>query len=575
MPRCLATCSAGLALALTALLLVSGESPGQENPSPKLRALLVGINDYAHPNLRQPTPLKYAVNDVTDLAAVLKKFGYEVVELSDATGRQNAKLAPTKTNIERELSAMSGRCQAGDTFLVALAGHGVQFGTNAYFCPRDARPFEADAETMVSVSKLYEQLERSFAGTKLVLVDACRNDPTPGRGRGGIDADGAPPPQGVGVLFSCGRGQRAYEDDELKDGVFFHDVLEGLQGQARDSDGSITFEGLSLYVRKSVPGRVRQLLPGVEQIPNLKADLSGIPVLRDRVSEPVARAPQAGDILTNDLGMKFSYCPPTGPQGFLRGSPATEQDRGTDETQHRVILTEGFYLGIHEVTVGQFRQFVTAENYRTEGERDGKGGVKWTGTEWKYDPATTWRNPGYTQTDQHPVVVVSWNDAVAYCAWLSRQDGKTYRLPTEAEWEYACRAGSTTMYQHGNDPEGLAQVGNVADASAKRQFNWTDTIAADDGYVYTAPVGRYRANAWGLHDLHGNVWEWCSDWYGDYPVGTVTNPAGPSQGASARVYRGGSWGDDPRICRSAFRGRNTPEGRGSFQGFRVAVVQSR
>jgi len=574
MPRFLAISSAGLALALAALLLMGGVSSGQGNAAPKRRALLVGINDYAHPNLRQPTPLKYAVNDVTDLAVVLKQSGYEVVELSDATGRSDAKLAPTKTNIEREMAAMSGRCQRGDTFLVALAGHGLQFEKEAYFCPSDGRPFVGNVDSLVSISKLYGELESSFAGTKLVLMDACRDDPTPGRGRSGIDADGAPPPQGVGVLFSCNRGQRAYEHDDLKHGVFFHYILEGLKGDAQDARGSVTFEGLSLYVRQNVPGRVQQFFPGVEQIPNLKADLSGIPILIDQVAGAIAKGPQPGDILTNNLGMKFAYCPPTGPEGFLMGSPATEKNRGTDETQHKVILTQGFYLGIHEVTVGQFRQFVTAENFRTEAERDGKGGAKWTGTEWKYDPATTWRNPGFTQTDQHPVVVVSWNDAVAYCAWLSRQDGMTYRLPTEAEWEYACRAGSTSMYQHGNDPEGLAHVGNVADASAKRQFNWTGTIAADDGYVYTAPVGRYRANTWGLHDLHGNVVEWCSDSYGDYPAGTVTNPTGPSQGALSRVYRGGTWDNSPWYCRSANRDKDSPEIRDYDLGFRVLLVQS-
>jgi len=568
-----------VALALAAVLLVAGESPGQGNAAPTRRALLVGINDYQHPNLRQPAPLKYAVNDVTDLAGVLKKSGYEVVVLSDATGQQNAKLVPTKTNIERELAAMSGRCQAGDTFLVALAGHGLQFGKNAYFCPRDARPFETATDSLVSVSKLYDQLEQSFAGTKLVLVDACRNDPTPGRGRSGIDADGAPPPRGVGVLFSCDRGQRAYEHDDLKHGVFFHYVLEGLQGQAKNSKGHVTFDLLSYFVREQVPARIQELFPGVQQTPNLKADLTGISILIDRVVEPLAKGPQPGDILTNDLGMKFSYCPPTGPNGFLMGSPATEKDRGTDETQHKVILTQGFYLGIHEVTVGQFREFVTAENYRTDAERDGKGGYGWTGTQWEQKSVYTWRNPGFTQTDQHPVVIVSWNDAMAYCAWLSQREGKKYRLPTEAEWEYACRAGSTTMYQYGNDPDGLAQVGNVADASFRKLKAGASAIGrssinTNDGYAFTAPVGQYRANAWGLYDLHGNVWEWCSDFYGNYPSGTVTNPIGRSQGASVPAYRGGSWNNNPNYCRSAIRLGSTPGGRDCTLGFRVALVQS-
>jgi len=293
---------------------------------------------------------------------------------------------------------------------------------------------------------------------------------------------------------------------------------------------------------------------------------------RDSLGQENA-APRAGDVIVNSLGMKFAYIPFTGPEGFLMGSPATEKDRETNETQHKVVLTQGFYLGVHEVTVGQFRQFVTAEKYRTEAERDGKGGYGWTGTKWQVKSEYTWGNPGFTQTDAHPVVHVSWNDAQAYCKWLSQKEGKTYRLPTEAEWEYSCRAGSTTTYQCGNDPEGLAQVGNVADASSRKQLN-VPTIAADDGSVFTAPVGKYQANAWGLHDLHGNVHEWCVDGYGDYPPGTVTNPAGPSE-ASHRVIRGGSWSSLPQGCRSASRVRYAPELRAGFLGFRVVQVPSR
>ena len=149
-----------------------------------------------------------------------------------------------------------------------------------------------------------------------------------------------------------------------------------------------------------------------------------------------------------------------------------------------------------EVTRGQFRRFVDDAGYQTEAEKDGKGGYGWTEAgNFVYDPKYTWQNLGFDQTDEHPVVNVSWNDAVAFAAWLSRKEGTTYRLPTEAEWEYACRAGTTTRYSSGDDPESLATVGNVADGTAREKLpNWypdpTWTIAARDGFVYTAPVGR-------------------------------------------------------------------------------------
>ena len=169
------------------------------------------------------------------------------------------------------------------------------------------------------------------------------------------------------------------------------------------------------------------------------------------------------------------------------------------------------------------------------------------------------------------MVNVSWNDAVAFCQWLSRKEGKTYRLPTEAEWEYACRAGTTTLYYSGDEPETLAQVGNVRDAKAKAKFaDWTSTIKASDGFVFTAPVGKFRSNAFGLFDMHGNACQWCADWYDAayYAASPTDDPQGPHSG-SDRAFRGGSWYDWAGCCRSAYRYGLTPEVRCINVGFRV------
>jgi formylglycine-generating enzyme required for sulfatase activity len=148
-------------------------------------------------------------------------------------------------------------------------------------------------------------------------------------------------------------------------------------------------------------------------------------------------------------------------------------------------------------------------------------------------------------------------------------------LPTEAEWEYACRAGTTTRYYYGDDPEGLSEVGNVADAMANSKFMDVVTIAGRDGYVFTAPVGKYKANGFGLYDMHGNVWEWCADWYGEkcYEASPVDDPTGPT-GGSGRVSRGGGWCSNARSCRAAFRFRYVPSYRHSFLGFRLARTVS-
>ena len=250
-----------------------------------------------------------------------------------------------------------------------------------------------------------------------------------------------------------------------------------------------------------------------------------------------------------------------------------------EHPQHRVRITKPLYLGTHHVTRGQFRQFVKDSGYKTDSEKgENPGAYGWESDpkEFGINEKYSWRNAGFEQTDEHPVVNVSWNDVEAFCKWLSKKEGKTYRLPTEAEWEYACRAGTTTRYYSGDDPETLAKVGNVADATlkAKTPDRKYLTIKASDGYVFTAPVGNFKPNAFGFYDMHGNVWEWCADWYGAeyYATSPLDDPTGPDSGTD-RVLRGGSWVGWPGHARSAARLRYWPVDRGYYSGFRVARTQ--
>ncbi len=305
-----------------------------------------------------------------------------------------------------------------------------------------------------------------------------------------------------------------------------------------------------------------------------------------------SKAPGVEKQTTNSIGMKLTLVPSG---EFMMGSKQSPEEtaaffrknyhtnllkaiRLVDEyPQHRVRITKPFYLGTYHVTRGQFRQFVKDSGYKTDAEKPDDGGT-WG---WDAEKKTmvlskdySWRNTGFQQTDEHPVVNVSWNNAVAFCRWLSRKEGKTYRLPTEAEWEYGCRAGTTTWYYSGDDPETLAKVGNVADATARAMFpDWKWTIKASDGYVFTAPVGKFRPNAFGLYDMHGNVWQWCADWYGEfyYEKSPVDDPKGPDTGFIGRACRGGSWKDGPDFSRSAARAFDRPDScTGGRSGFRVA-----
>ena len=217
-----------------------------------------------------------------------------------------------------------------------------------------------------------------------------------------------------------------------------------------------------------------------------------------------------GDPVVNSVGM------------LLVPIPAGTFTMGEGKTAHKVTLTQAFYLGVYEVTQQQYEKVMGSK-------------------------------PSNFKGPQNPVEQVSWNDAVEFCRKLSEQEGVEYRLPTEAEWEYACRAGTTTKYSFGDIESELAD------------YAWYDENSGDT----THPVGSKKPNAWGLYDMHGNVWEWCEDWYESYPSGSLTDPTGASSG-SDRVYRGGCWSIQlPIYCRSAFRYRDSPDDRIRNLGFRV------
>jgi sulfatase modifying factor 1 len=292
--------------------------------------------------------------------------------------------------------------------------------------------------------------------------------------------------------------------------------------------------------------------------------------------------------LKSSVGMKLTLIPAG---EFQMGSTQAELDKlmrsdsnfdkdtaDHDKPQHRVRITRPFYIGACEVTKGQFRKFVDETNYVTDAEKDGNGGVGPTGKEkaaeaFDFNPKFTWRDWGLAQTDDEPVVNVSHNDAWAYCDWLKKKDGRPYRLPTEAEWEYACRAGTTSLYYCGDDSEDLPKIANVADAAVLDKFpTWDFTIASSDGWPYSAPVGKLRANNFGLYDMTGNVWEWCADWYDQtyYANSPVSDPPGPA-GGNTRVLRGGSWRNAAAWCVSAHRESQAPNDRSCFRGFRLVA----
>lgn len=274
-----------------------------------------------------------------------------------------------------------------------------------------------------------------------------------------------------------------------------------------------------------------------------------------------AASHRPGDTFTlKEVGMKFAYVPAG---KFMMGSPLAEEEGLGTDLPIEVELTRPFYLGIHEVTVGQFKKFVEATGYKTEGESDGTGAY---GLLDKL-PRLTWRTPGFKQTDDYPVTCVSWNDARAFAAWLnasSEDTNRTYRLPTEAEWEYACRAGTQTQYSFGTSLNGKEANCN----------GWEPYGTEERGpYLRRATkVGSYQPNAWGFYDMHGNVAEWCEDAYNTTLPGG-RDPLGTEQ--EFKIFRGSGWADPAWGCQSAFRNVDCPWGRSIFVGFRVAMSEKR
>ncbi|MGF1528952.1 MAG: formylglycine-generating enzyme family protein [Candidatus Competibacterales bacterium] len=258
---------------------------------------------------------------------------------------------------------------------------------------------------------------------------------------------------------------------------------------------------------------------------------------------------------------------------FSMGSPEDEVGRDADEGQHRVEV-EPFALGEHEVTRGAFRRFVEATGYRTLAERDAEQGCWGRSIDdgrYGWRGGWNWRSPGFEQTEAMPVVCVSWIDATLYGDWLAHVTGRDYRLPTEVEWEYAARAGTTTSRYWGDDPATACYYGNVIDQTLGPHGRiWGGSLhACRDGHWFTAPVGRFQANPFGLHDMLGNVWEWTCSKYSENYTGTEKN-CHPTLENVPIALRGGAWDFVPRGVRSANRGVFPGAFRSNAIGFRLA-----
>ena len=570
---------------LTVLICFATFLPAAEG---KRVALVIGNGAYTHvPTLANPT------NDSREVSKLLRTAGYEVTEITDGTVKE--------MGVALRSFAIAGREAEAAVFY--FAGHGFEVGGKNYLAPVDAElavdenlagdeldaalGFALDAET-VPLDGVLGEMRKQMTGLKIVVLDCCRNNPFAGTrswarsrsGAGGLaQVTEADLPEGTMLVFSGEPGQ------EVPDGTGDHSPFaEALLGEMKGSGQApvltvftgvatkvkgrqkpwIKFDGTgrSLHAFSTVALMTRGVPVAVEAAePDAKMSEAEIerrakemaerlvgeamrqqpapvvPTMPTETPKPMVRtdpvpagAFPAGSVMEGSRagemreygGIEMVWCPAG---EFLMGSPEDEAYRGDDETQHRVTLTRGFWLAKTETTQGQWE--------RVMGE-----------------------NPSDSLGEDLPVETVSWDDVQG---WLEKMNEKTplpsdwkWALPTEAQWEYACRAGTESAFA--GDLDEMAWYGENSGSS-------------------TNPVGTKKANAWGLHDLHGNVWEWCSDWHKDYSSGSSSDPTGATTGVF-RVLRGGSWYCVAQDCRSALRSRSSPGFRGRGLGFRPALVPS-
>ncbi len=544
---------------LAATASAQDASTDKSLPSEKW-VVLIGVDQYAY-----ATPLKFAVADQQSLRDELVQSGLDsrqVTLLRDKS--EDTKYLPSKSNIEYQIKAACEMAERGDMVLIVFSGHGLHIAKKSYVCPADGRL--DDTATMVALDWIYDQLKASKADLKMVIVDACRGvDPYKSGRRSGSAPDRKEEirafisstdrlPDGLIVLQSCSEGEEANEDPTLGHGVFTHFLLEGLKGKAdRDRNGHVTLGELMLFSNRETKLHVHDKF-GAIQRPKVSGnytldaqDFEIVSLSAAKVSDRVARMNPAdspkrpvspGDNeqeITNSIGMKLTLIPAG---EFMMGSPEDEADRSDDEgPQHKVRITKPFYMGVTEVTQGQWFSVM--------------GTKPWSGKEY------------VEKGNDNPAVYVGWEDVVAYCEKLSSTENKLYRLPTEAEWEYACRGGTDTAYSFGSSTESL------------KDYAWFDENAWNTDEKYAHVVGTKKPNAFGLYDMHGNVWEWCADLYDSEAYkkrsSGIEDPIVDTGSGSSRVLRGGSWFRHATFVRSSLRYYSTPDNRFNSNGFRVVA----
>ncbi len=546
--------------ALMGVVVFNGDSacasqqPTASGQPEKRTALVIGNAGYSSGPLRNP------VNDARTMAKTLESLSFEV------TLRENL----DQKQMKSEIQSFGEKLQKGGVGLFYYAGHGIQVDGHNYLLPVGAaiEHEKQVAYEAVDMGAVLSEMDYAHNRMNIVIIDACRDNPfarsfrSISQGLASVDA-----PTGTMIAYATAPGSVA-NDGQGENGIYtgaliktmvqpglkIEDVFKQVRSAVREatSGRQVPWEASSLegdfyFLRPPVmpaPAQIASMTPASNPPGAIERSASGA------TEEPASRSEKSVRSIKTwkepVTGLDFVWVPGG---CYLMGSPKSEKARSEDEGPVHEVCVDGFWMSKTVVTNGQFRQF--------HKEHDSKDYM------------------GHSLNgDSQPAVFVSWRDANNFSQWLTGQNGGQYifRLPTEAEWEYAVRAGSDKSRYWGDDTSRACIYENVADYTAEKQLGLKSVHECDDGYAATAPVGSFQPNAFGLYDMLGNVLQWCADVYGvdSYVRHDRNNPqiTDESMGQS-RVIRGGCWHGSADSTRCAARHSGLPDGMNDEIGFRI------
>ncbi|WP_051279124.1 SUMF1/EgtB/PvdO family nonheme iron enzyme [Chitinilyticum aquatile] len=547
-------------LTLTLTLLLPAAHAG------KRVALLIGNSQYA-----QEAALKNPGNDARLLASVLRnEQKFDTVIVRENLGRRE---------LVQQLQELATLAKDADTVLVYYSGHGMQNAQKRnYLLPVDAAvSAQASVESEgVPADLLLETLESANAKLNIVILDACRNNPLAAKTRSGNKGLARMESERSGFLiaYSTRDGQVALDGDGQNSP--YASALAQWLGR-KDLPVRSQFDEVYESVKQATAGK---------QLPVQYGDITGKVYLDPARSAPATTQTASTTIASKATrgsytlpayapGKSFRECDdcpemvwlPQG-SGIMGSQPGTD-NRSEEQPQHAIRIAYPLAMGRSEVTRGQWAAFVEETGYDAP-----LGCWVFNGREPQKQPDKSWRNPGFAQSENDPVVCVNYEDAERYLAWLSRKTGGKYRLPSETEWEYAARAGSKTSRPWGDSPDESCRYANGLDQSSIGKLAGTAAEArpaCTDKAIYTNAIASYQPNAFGLYDLIGNVSEWTADcWFADYTKAPSDGSArSEGWGCDAASLRGGDWLTSSTELRTAVRDQRLRTYRGQYFGFRV------